>query len=77
MTGADEADAVATVDEDDTRELVAQLRQLAGADPATVRQVVAEVLSALDRAAGGALRDQFPEAIRLDVGLDPATPGHP
>ncbi|SCL37716.1 hypothetical protein GA0074692_4763 [Micromonospora pallida] len=75
MTGADEAHRVAG-DEDDTRELVAQLRQLAGADPATVRQVVAEVLTALDRVAGGALRDQLPEAIRLDVGLDRATPGH-
>ncbi|XTZ17141.1 hypothetical protein ACQSSU_07180 [Micromonospora echinospora] len=76
MTGADEAYRV-VADEDDTRELVDQLRQLAGADPATVRQVVAEVLAALDRVAGGALRDQLPEAIRLDVGLDRATPGHP
>ncbi|GLY26087.1 hypothetical protein ACIBCR_08950 [Micromonospora echinospora] len=76
MTGADEAYR-AVADEDDTRELVDQLRQLAGADPATVRQVVAEVLAALDRVAGGALRDQLPEAIRLDVGLDRVTPGHP
>ncbi|MFB9545097.1 MULTISPECIES: hypothetical protein [Micromonospora] len=76
MTGADEAYGV-TADEDDTRELVAQLRQLAGADPATVRQVVLEVLTALDRVAGGALRDQLPEAIRLDAGLDRAAPGHP
>jgi predicted nucleic acid-binding protein len=75
MTGADEGYR-GTVDEDDTRELVAQLRQLAGADPVTVRQVVAEVLTALDRVAGGALRDQLPEAIRLDAGLDGATPGH-
>ena len=46
--------------------------ELAGADPADVRQVVAEVLAALDRAAGGALREHLPEAIRLDAGLDAA-----
>ncbi|WP_091081964.1 hypothetical protein [Micromonospora nigra] len=66
MTHRDEA---AT---DDAAELIAQLRELAGADPADVRQVVAEVLSALDRAAGGALREHLPEAIRVDAGLDSA-----
>ncbi|MFF5176693.1 hypothetical protein ACFY2Q_01510 [Micromonospora sp. NPDC000316] len=69
MTGADPADPVAATD-DDAAELVAQLRALAGADPADVRQVVAEVLAALDRAAGGALREHLPESIRADAGLD-------
>ncbi|MFF0315389.1 hypothetical protein ACFYPH_12175 [Micromonospora sp. NPDC005252] len=69
MTGADAADPVAATD-DDAAELIAQLRALAGADPADVRQVVAEVLAALDRAAGGALREHLPEAIRVDAGLD-------
>ncbi|MFG2061542.1 hypothetical protein ACGFIK_08960 [Micromonospora sp. NPDC048871] len=56
----------------DAAELVAQLRDLAGADPADVRQVVSEVLAALDRAAGGALREHLPETIR--AGLDAAGP---
>ncbi|WDZ86330.1 hypothetical protein [Micromonospora cathayae] len=75
MAGADET-VGSTGDEDDTRELVAQLRQLAGADPATVRQVVTEVLTALDRAAGGSLRDHLPEAIRLDTGRNATTGSH-
>ncbi|MFG3553737.1 hypothetical protein ACGGAQ_05050 [Micromonospora sp. NPDC047557] len=69
MTGADRVNPVAATD-DDAAELIAQLRALAGADPADVRQVVAEVLAALDRAAGGALREHLPEAIRVDAGLD-------
>ncbi|TDB74551.1 hypothetical protein [Micromonospora sp. KC723] len=72
MRGAEPADVAA---EDDAAELVAQLRELAGADPAEVRQVVAEVLTALDRVAGGALREHLPEAIRADTGLDSGTPG--
>ncbi|GIJ75933.1 hypothetical protein SAMN05443287_106254 [Micromonospora phaseoli] len=56
----------------DAAELVEQLRHLAGADPADVRQVVSEVLAALDRAAGGALREQLPETIRAS--LDSAGP---
>ncbi|MFB9854601.1 hypothetical protein ACFFMR_29890 [Micromonospora andamanensis] len=56
----------------DAAELVDQLRELAGADPADVRQVVTEVLAALDRAAGGTLREQLPETIR--AGLDGAGP---
>ncbi|WP_328340880.1 hypothetical protein [Micromonospora sp. NBC_00421] len=71
MTGAAPSDPPATTD-DDAAELVAQLRELAGADPTEVRQVVAEVLGALDRAAGGALRDQLPAAIRAAAGLDTA-----
>ncbi|MEH0937997.1 hypothetical protein [Micromonospora psammae] len=71
MKGPDRADA--TLD-DDAAELIAQLRELAGADPADVRQVVAEVLAALDRAAGGALREHLPEAIRVDAGLDAGGP---
>ncbi|PWR09322.1 hypothetical protein DKT68_12725 [Micromonospora acroterricola] len=71
MTGAEPADPVAATD-DDAAELIAQLRALAGADPADVRQVVAEVLGALDRAAGGALREHLPETIRVDAGLDAA-----
>jgi molybdopterin converting factor small subunit len=55
-----------TATDDDAAELIAQLRELAGADPADVRQVVAEVLAAL--------REHLPEAIRLDAGLGPATP---
>ncbi|MFC5927475.1 hypothetical protein [Micromonospora vulcania] len=72
MTGADPADPVTATD-DDAAELIAQLRALAGADPADVRQVVAEVLAALDRAAGGALREHLPESIRVDAGLDTAS----
>jgi hypothetical protein len=69
MTAPDQAAGGAAGD-DDAAELVAQLRELAGADPTDVRQVVAEVLAALDRAAGGALREHLPEAIRADAGLD-------
>ncbi|WP_432956187.1 hypothetical protein [Micromonospora haikouensis] len=67
MTGADQAGDAPP--DDDAAELVAQLRDLAGADPADVRRVVAEVLAALDRVAGGALRDHLPESIRADAGL--------
>ncbi|MEV5820461.1 hypothetical protein ABUL04_27960 [Micromonospora harpali] len=70
MTGADQAGDAPR--DDDAAELVAQLRDLAGADPADVRRVVAEVLAALDRVAGGALRDHLPESIRADAGLDDA-----
>ncbi len=49
-----------------------QLRELAGVDPADVRQVVSEVLAALDRAAGGTLREHLPETIR--AGLDAVGP---
>ncbi|MET8089694.1 hypothetical protein [Micromonospora sp. NPDC005220] len=73
MTGADPAAPVVATD-DDAAELIAQLRALAGADPLEVRQVVAEVLAALDRAAGGALREHLPEAIRVDAGLDAPSP---
>jgi hypothetical protein len=59
--------------DDDATELVAQLRELAGANPADVRRVVAEVLTALDRVAGGALREHLPEAVRADAGLDAPT----
>ncbi|MFI2662420.1 hypothetical protein [Micromonospora carbonacea] len=68
MTGADQAGGAPP--DDDAAELVAQLRDLAGADPADVRRVVAEVLAALDRVAGGALREHLPESIRADAGLD-------
>ncbi|MEU4778666.1 hypothetical protein [Micromonospora sp. NPDC023633] len=71
MTGRHQA--VGAEATDDATELIAQLKELAGADPADVRQVVAEVLAALDRAAGGALREHLPETIRHDAGLDPAT----
>ncbi|MEV0809379.1 hypothetical protein [Micromonospora sp. NPDC050200] len=74
MTGPDQ---VGEATDDDAAELIAQLKELAGADPADVRQVVAEVLAALDRAAGGALRDHLPEAIRVDAGLDHAAPARP
>ncbi|MEU8296194.1 hypothetical protein AB0C04_02755 [Micromonospora sp. NPDC048909] len=69
MTGPERAERAAATD-DDAAELITQLRELAGADPADVRQVVAEVLAALDRAAGGALREHLPETIRVDAGLD-------
>ncbi|MEE6261208.1 hypothetical protein [Plantactinospora sonchi] len=54
-SGATEADAEA-----EAAELIAQLRELAGPDPATVRTVVSDVLAALDRVSGGALREQLP-----------------
>ncbi|MCI4063766.1 hypothetical protein MRQ36_14690 [Micromonospora sp. R77] len=76
MTAPDQA-AGGTAGDDDAIELVAQLRELAGADPGDVRQVVAEVLAALDRVAGGALREHLPEAIRADAGLDRTSPAHP
>jgi len=57
MTGAEQ------LDDTDATELIAQIRALAGPDPAGVQQVVADVLAALDRAAGGALRDQLPDGI--------------
>ena len=76
MTAPDQADGVAAGD-DDAAELIAQLRELAGADPADVRQVVAEVLAALDRVAGGALREHLPETIRVDAGLDLPSPARP
>jgi hypothetical protein len=43
----------------ETAELIAQIRELAGQNPADVRQVVAEVLAALDRVTGGAFGDQL------------------
>ncbi|MDM4722080.1 hypothetical protein QTQ03_21735 [Micromonospora sp. WMMA1363] len=75
MTGLDRTDGTAPTDDDDA-ELIAQLRALAGADPADVRQVVAEVLAALDRAAGGALREHLPATIRAEAGLDAAAMRH-
>ncbi|MEU8371925.1 hypothetical protein AB0C22_02245 [Micromonospora sp. NPDC048894] len=69
MTGVAPGGPPAPTD-DAAAELAAQLRELVGADPVEVRQVVAEVLGALDRAAGGALRDQLPAAIRAETGLD-------
>ncbi len=53
--------------EADAAELIAQIRQLAGSDPIGVQQVVADVLAALDRVTGGALREQFPEVVTLGV----------
>lgn len=59
----------------DAAELIAQIRQLAAdADPAGVQQVVAEVLAALDRAAGGALREQLPNGLPGVDGEPPAGP---
>ncbi|MER7164595.1 hypothetical protein [Micromonospora sp. NPDC000207] len=75
MTGADPS-AGEPATEDDAAELVAQLKELAGADPVAARQVVSEVLAALDRAAGGSLREHLPEAIRRDVDSNPVTGGH-
>ncbi|RKR89731.1 hypothetical protein BDK92_4087 [Micromonospora pisi] len=61
----------------DAAELIAQIRQLAAdADPAGVRQVVAEVLSALDRAAGGALREQLPNGLPGMDGYPESPSGH-
>ncbi|MDG4807316.1 hypothetical protein O7634_11205 [Micromonospora sp. WMMD1120] len=73
MTGSEPA-APVTATDDDAAELIAQLRALAGADPGEVRLVVAEVLAALDRAAGGALREHLPETIRIDAGLESPSP---
>ncbi|GAB3818175.1 hypothetical protein [Micromonospora zhanjiangensis] len=55
-------------------DLVAQIRDLAGSDPAGVQQVVAEVLAALDRASGGRLRDQLPPGTPFGSGYTPAPP---
>lgn len=54
----------------DAVDLVAQIRQLAGCDPADVRRVVGDVLDALDRVAGGRLREQLPPDIRADIRSD-------
>ncbi|TDC60059.1 hypothetical protein E1258_15965 [Micromonospora sp. KC207] len=72
MTGAEQAGGVPP--DDEAAELVAQLRELAGANPADVRRVVADVLAALDRVPGSALREHLPESIRADVGLDAPAP---
>src|ERR1700754_37866 len=58
----------------DAAELIAQIRQLAASDPAGVQQVVADVLAALDRAAGGALREQLPDGFPLDGAGDEPGP---
>jgi hypothetical protein len=76
MTGADPSAGGPDPTQDDAAELVAQLRALAGADPTAARQVVSEVLAALDRAAGGSLRQHLPEAIRRDVDSNSVTGGH-
>ncbi|MGW0432438.1 hypothetical protein ACWDV4_07810 [Micromonospora sp. NPDC003197] len=57
MTGAEQ------LDDTDAAELIAQIRALAGPDSAGAQQIVADVLAALDRAAGGALRDQLPDGV--------------
>jgi hypothetical protein len=60
MMGTDEQSG-ATGDADltaDTAELISQLERLAGPDPDDVRQVVAEVLAALDRVNRGVRRDR-------------------
>lgn len=44
-----------------SNDLVAQIRDLTTDDPEAVRQVVAEVLAALDRVTGAAFRDPLPE----------------
>ncbi|GAB3156024.1 hypothetical protein GCM10027290_53160 [Micromonospora sonneratiae] len=62
MTGVERLEADAHPAGTDAAELIDQLRQLAGADPAGAQQVIADVLAALDRAAGGALRAQSPDA---------------
>jgi hypothetical protein len=71
MTGAGPPDGAPPAGTD-TAELIAEIRLLAGADPGGVQQVITEVLAALDRAAGGALRDELPDALALGSG-----PGEP
>ncbi|MEO3815555.1 hypothetical protein [Plantactinospora sp. B24E8] len=61
--------------EAEAAELIAQLRELAGPDPATVRTVVSDVLAALDRVSGGALREQLPYDSELRRGRGPAADG--
>jgi hypothetical protein len=68
MTGAGQPEGAPTAGTD-TAELIAQIRQLAGADPLGVQQVISDVLDALDRAAGGPLRDELPDALAFDCGL--------
>lgn len=80
MTGAYRPDSDrpavdgATSAETDAADLVAQIRQLAGHDPAGVQQVVAEVLAALDRASGGRLRDQLPPGTPFGADFAQTTP---
>ena len=51
----------------DAAELIAELRNLAGDDPAGDARSWRRSSAALDRVAGGALRDELPEAIRRDT----------
>jgi hypothetical protein len=51
----------------ETAELVAQIRELAGENPADVQQVVADVLAALDRVTGGALGEQMATGVFGDL----------
>ncbi|WP_460914029.1 hypothetical protein [Plantactinospora veratri] len=65
-----------TVDpETEAAELIAQIRELAGPDPVAVRTVVADVLAALDRVSGGALREQLPYEHERVPDDDPAAAG--
>ena len=69
-SGADDPTAVPDVEGDeDTAELVAQIRALAAHDPMGVQQVVNEVLAALDRATHGAFRDQLSAGTPLSGGF--------
>lgn len=81
MTGAHHADddRPASSDEpgrsevpstDDSADLVAQIRQLAGDDPAEVQRVVAEVLAALERASGKKGRPESPPESGRPPGSD-------
>ena len=70
-SGADDLTTVPDVEgDDDTAELVAQIRALAAHDPMGVQQVVNEVLAALDRATHGAFRDQLSAGTPVGGGFD-------
>lgn len=45
----------------DAADLAAQIRELAGCDPADVQRVVSDVLAALERVAGGRLHEPLAE----------------
>lgn len=66
-TGDDDAARPTPVDRVD---LVTQIRQLAGCDPADVQRIVDDVLAALDRVAGGRHRGPLPPESRPAAGAD-------
>lgn len=46
--------------------MIAQMRQLSADDPLAAQRLVTDVMAALDRATGGALREQLPDGVPVD-----------